>query len=214
MTTVEQTGQKVFGYLPDDVPPWWKMIILGFQHVITMFPATVLVALLVGFDVSTVLFVSGLATITALILSKLLGKKFIPLYYGSSFSYIAATLALTSAKFGVYAGADVVRLAQERHRRMSKKRWRHEARVCPEVIEFEAPAAGRRVQIQVTEPVGLGLSGSGTYNWSVWHEGNPLDEGNALSGPPDEWPPLCEEIETSYPEEDKIPKRVRNRPPT
>ena len=112
MTTVEQTGQKVFGYLPDDVPPWWKMIILGFQHVITMFPATVLVALLVGFDVSTVLFVSGLATITALILSKLLGKKFIPLYYGSSFSYIAATLALTSAEFGAYAGADLVRLAQ------------------------------------------------------------------------------------------------------
>ncbi len=112
MATLKQTTPKVFGYLPDDVPPWWKMIILGFQHVITMFPATVLVALLVGFDPSTVLAVSGLATITALILSKLLGKKFIPLYYGSSFSYIAATLALTNAQFGVYAGDDLVRLAQ------------------------------------------------------------------------------------------------------
>jgi uracil permease len=112
MSTSEQTGGKVFGYLPDDVPPWWKMIILGFQHVITMFPATVLVALLVGFDVSTVLFVSGMATVTALILSKLIGGKFIPLYYGSSFSYIAATLALTNAQFGVYAGEDLVRLAQ------------------------------------------------------------------------------------------------------
>ncbi len=107
-------GEKgqVFGYLPNDVPPWWKMIILGFQHVLTMFPATVLVALLVGFDVATVLFASGLATVTALILSRLLSKKFIPLYYGSSFSYIAAILAFTKAKFGVYAGPDVIRLAQ------------------------------------------------------------------------------------------------------
>jgi uracil permease len=103
---------KVFGYLPNDVPPWWKLIVLGFQHVITMFPATVLVALLVGFDVANVLFVSGLATVTALVLSKVLSQKFIPLYYGSSFSYIAATLALTKAEFGVYAGADVVRLVQ------------------------------------------------------------------------------------------------------
>ena len=102
---------KLFGYLPDDVPPIGRMIVLGFQHVLTMFPATVLVALLVGFDVGTVLTVSGVATITALILSKLIGKKFIPLYYGSSFSYIAATMALTHADFGVYAG-DSVRLAQ------------------------------------------------------------------------------------------------------
>jgi len=87
------------------------MVVLGFQHVLTMFPATVLVALLVGFDVGTVLTVSGVATITALILSKLIAGKFIPLYYGSSFSYIAATLAITNAEFGVYA-ADKVAIAQ------------------------------------------------------------------------------------------------------
>ena len=110
--TAPSTKGKVFGYLPDDVPPWWELIILGFQHVLTMFPATVLVALLVGFDVSTVLFASGVATVVALVLSKLLGKKFIPLYYGSSFSYIAATLALTRASFGEYAGVEAVRLAQ------------------------------------------------------------------------------------------------------
>jgi uracil permease len=112
MTTMDRTDRRVFGYLPNDVPPWWKTIILGFQHVVTMFPATVLVALLVGFDVATVLFVSGLATVTALILSKIIGGKFIPLYYGSSFSYIAATLALTNANFGAYAGTELVRLAQ------------------------------------------------------------------------------------------------------
>jgi uracil permease len=99
------------GYLPDDTPPIEQMIILGFQHVLTMFPATVLVALLVGFDVGTVLTVSGVATITALVLSKLIGGKFIPLYYGSSFSYIAATLAVTGADFGTYT-PETVRLAQ------------------------------------------------------------------------------------------------------
>lgn len=105
------TEQKVFGYLPNDQPPIGGMIVLGLQHVLTMFPATVLVALLVGFDVGTVLAVSGLATIVALLGSRLLTGKFIPLYYGSSFSYIAATLALTKADFGVYAD-DLVRLAQ------------------------------------------------------------------------------------------------------
>ena len=34
----------VTGYLPNDVPPTGQMILLGFQHVLTMFPATVLVA--------------------------------------------------------------------------------------------------------------------------------------------------------------------------
>lgn len=84
--------RRAFGYLPDTVPPWWKTVILGFQHVITMFPATVLVALLVGFDVATVLFVSGLATVTALILSKLLGKK-------SSRSTMAPALAISPRRW-------------------------------------------------------------------------------------------------------------------
>ncbi len=100
------------GYLPNDKPPLGQLIILGFQHILTMFPATVLVALLVGFDVGAVLVISGLATITALVLSYRLSGKFIPLYYGSSFSYIAALAAITQAKFGVYAGKELVSLAQ------------------------------------------------------------------------------------------------------
>ncbi len=103
---------KIFGFLPNDQPPIGQLILLGFQHVLTMFPATVLVALLVGFDVGTVLAVSGLATVTALLLSRVWIGKFIPLYYGSSFSYITATLTLTGAEFGTYAGKDLVSLAQ------------------------------------------------------------------------------------------------------
>ena len=84
------TTSKVMGYLPQDTPPFGKMLLLGFQHVLTMFPATVLCALLMHFDVSTVLTITGLGTIVALIGSKLSIDTYIPLYYGSSFSYIAA----------------------------------------------------------------------------------------------------------------------------
>ncbi|MFP3854618.1 MAG: uracil-xanthine permease family protein [Anaerolineales bacterium] len=110
--TTEAPRVKVIGYLPNDTPPFGQMVLLGLQHVLTMFPATVLVALLVGFHVSTVLFASGLATIVALVGSRLGIGTFIPLYYGSSFSYIAATLAVTNAEFAVPASDELIGAAQ------------------------------------------------------------------------------------------------------
>jgi uracil permease len=108
---------KVMGYLPEDQPPVGQMILLGLQHVITMFPATVLCALLMGFPVSTVLTVTGFGTMVALIVSKLTIGTFIPLYYGSSFSYIAAVLGVIGAlygpvEFGVPVPPDVIRVVQ------------------------------------------------------------------------------------------------------
>src|SRR4030042_1403054 len=76
------------GYLPSDVPPPGKMVILGIQQVLTMFPATVLVAILTKFDVGVTLLASGLGTIVALLVS---GRR-IPMYYGSSFSYISVVI--------------------------------------------------------------------------------------------------------------------------
>ncbi len=84
--------KKVFGYMPQDVPPVGSMISLGIQQVLTMFPATVLVALLTKFDVGVTLLASGLGTIIALLVS---GRK-IPMYYGSSFSYIAVVITAMS----------------------------------------------------------------------------------------------------------------------
>jgi uracil permease len=94
---------SVSGYLPQDVPQPGALVSLGFQHVLTMFPATVLVAILTGFDVGVTLFASGLATIVALLGS---GMR-IPLYYGSSFSYIAAVGAVAAAEWGGVAVAQV-----------------------------------------------------------------------------------------------------------
>ena len=88
------------GYLPNETPPLGQNILLGFQHVLTMFPATVFVAALTGFHVGTVLLASGVSTIVALLLSKRGIGKFIPLFYGSSFSYIAAYLAVVQSMTG------------------------------------------------------------------------------------------------------------------
>jgi len=83
MTT--STPSKVMGYLPDDTPPVGPLLSLGFQQFLAMFPATVLVAILTRFDIGITLLASGLGTIIALLVS----KRKIPMYYGSSFSYIA-----------------------------------------------------------------------------------------------------------------------------
>ncbi|MDD3865765.1 MAG: solute carrier family 23 protein [Candidatus Izemoplasmatales bacterium] len=83
--------KNIIGYLPDERPSWGKLILFAFQHILVMFPATVLVALLTGFHISTTIFASGLATLCFILVTK--GK--IPLYYGSSFSYIAAIIGIT-----------------------------------------------------------------------------------------------------------------------
>ena len=80
--------KKLVGYLPQDVPPVGSMISLGLQQVLTMFPATVLVAILTKFDVGVTLLASGLGTIIALLVS----RRQIPMYYGSSFSYISVVI--------------------------------------------------------------------------------------------------------------------------
>jgi len=113
-STMTQKG-KIIGYLPDDRPPLGAMLSLGFQQFLTMFPATVLVAALTKFDVGMTLLASGLGTIVAL----LVAKRKIPMYYGSSFSYIAVIITVMS-KFAPacfndpaqFYCADGVRIAQ------------------------------------------------------------------------------------------------------
>ena len=56
-----------------------------------MFPATILVALLTGFHLATTIFASGFATLGFILVT----KRKIPLYYGSSFSYLSAIIGLT-----------------------------------------------------------------------------------------------------------------------
>lgn len=100
---------KVFGYLPDEKPPFLELILFALQQIVVMFPATVLVALITGFHVSTTIFASGLATLAFILVT---GRK-IPLYYGSSFSYISAIASIMSADaFASYSLNDKISIAQ------------------------------------------------------------------------------------------------------
>ncbi len=85
---------QTIGYLPDERPTTWKLFLYALQQVIVMFPATVTVALITGFQVSTTIFASGLATICFILIT---GRK-IPLYYGSSFAYLTAIAGLVTSE--------------------------------------------------------------------------------------------------------------------
>ena len=85
---------EVIGYLPDERPSIVKLLLYAIQQVIVMFPATVTVALVTGFQVSTTIFASGLATLFFILIT---GRK-IPLYYGSSFAYLTAIASMCAAE--------------------------------------------------------------------------------------------------------------------
>ena len=103
------TKNQSVGYLPDERPPFLELLLYALQQIVVMFPATVLVALITGFHVSTTIFASGLATLSFLLVT---GRK-IPLYYGSSFSYIAAISSIMSAQaFANYTLDEKISIAQ------------------------------------------------------------------------------------------------------
>ncbi|MFA7417444.1 MAG: solute carrier family 23 protein [Acholeplasma sp.] len=84
--------KDIVGYLPNDKPTLGKSIVFALQQFLVMLPATVLAAIIMNgfgleiYSIPAAIFASGVATITFLLVT---GFK-IPLYYGSSFSYIGA----------------------------------------------------------------------------------------------------------------------------
>ncbi|HYJ78839.1 MAG TPA: solute carrier family 23 protein [Longimicrobiaceae bacterium] len=80
---------------PDERLPWGQTVVVGLQHIFAMFGATVLVPILMGFDPNTSIFFSGIGT---LIFFVVVGGR-VPSYLGSSFAFVAVTLAATG-----YAG--------------------------------------------------------------------------------------------------------------
>ncbi|CAB3983632.1 solute carrier family 23 member 2-like isoform X1 [Paramuricea clavata] len=90
-------------YLIDENPPWYMAIMLGLQHYLTMFGATVSLPLILspamcvndpvvtGKLISTIFFVSGVATL----LQTCLGNR-LPIVQGSTFSYLVPTFAILS----------------------------------------------------------------------------------------------------------------------
>lgn len=74
-----------------------QKIILGIQHTLAMFGATVLVPTLTGLNVSITLFCAGLGTL----LFHLVTKRKVPVFLGSSFAFMAGIMAvLGGARMG------------------------------------------------------------------------------------------------------------------
>src|SRR5690625_1384618 len=65
---------------------------IGLQHVMAMFGSTVLVPALTGFPPTAALFFSGVGTLLFLVITK--GK--VPSYLGSSFAFVATSVAVSS----------------------------------------------------------------------------------------------------------------------
>lgn len=90
------------GYIDvDEKVPLLKAIPLSIQHLFAMFGATVLVPYLLKVDPSTALFMNGIGTILYL----LVGKGKLPAYLGSSFAFIAPSLAVINTAGMGYSAA-------------------------------------------------------------------------------------------------------------
>ena len=78
-----------------------KKLILGMQHVLAMFGATVLVPFLTGLNPSLALLAAGLGTL----IFHLVSKRIVPVFLGSSFAFIGAlTLVLKQDGIGAVKG--------------------------------------------------------------------------------------------------------------
>lgn len=81
---------------PDERLPWPQTTVMGVQHLIAMFGATVLAPILMGFDPNVAILMSGIGTLLFFIVT---GGK-VPSYLGSSFAFIGVVIAATG-----YAGS-------------------------------------------------------------------------------------------------------------
>src|SRR2546423_862679 len=76
---------------PDERLPTSQTVLLGLQHVIAMFGATVLAPLLMGFDPNVAILMSGIGTLVFFVI---VGGR-VPSYLGSSFAFIGVGIAAT-----------------------------------------------------------------------------------------------------------------------
>ncbi len=80
---------------PHERLPWPQTSVMGVQHVIAMFGATVLAPILMGFDPNIAILMSGIGTLLFFVIT---GGK-VPSYLGSSFAFIGVVMAASA-----YAG--------------------------------------------------------------------------------------------------------------
>jgi uracil-xanthine permease len=96
------TDRVVVG--PHERPSWPRTIGLGFQHVLAMAAATLLVPALTGLPASATLLFSGIGTLLFLLLT----RNRLPAFLGSSFAFVAPLQAAQSAGVAAQLGGVLV----------------------------------------------------------------------------------------------------------
>jgi uracil permease len=149
-------------------PPLGQSFFLSVQHLFAMFGATVLVPSLLGVDPAICLLMNGIGTLLYLMITK--GK--IPAYLGSSFAFIAPSLAVIqahadpaagyAAALGGFIAAGLVFTAVALIVRFAGTRWIH--------VVFPPAAMGAIVSVIGLEliPTAAGMAGwisGGTPDW-------------------------------------------------
>ncbi|PLR41381.1 pyrimidine utilization transport protein G [Chimaeribacter californicus] len=76
---------------PDERLPLWPTLVMGLQHSVAMFGATVLMPLLMGFDANLAILMSGIGT---LLFFLVVGGR-VPSYLGSSAAFVGLVIAIT-----------------------------------------------------------------------------------------------------------------------
>jgi uracil permease len=90
-----------------------KKVVLGLQHTMAMFGATILVPIITGLDIGVTLLAAGIGTL----LFHLVTKQMVPVFLGSSFAFIPPILSATSEGYsweaigGGIIGAAVIYIA-------------------------------------------------------------------------------------------------------
>ncbi|XP_074658861.1 solute carrier family 23 member 1-like [Tubulanus polymorphus] len=101
---VKETNSDKLSYSIEECPPWHTCILLGFQHYLTMFGATIAIPMLLAKPlcmandhlaiaevIGTIFFVSGLVTL----LQSTIGSR-LPIIQGGTFSFLVPTFAILS----------------------------------------------------------------------------------------------------------------------
>lgn len=88
---------------PMNTYPLPETIMLGLQHVLAMFGATVLAPILMGFDANLAILMSGFCTILFFVMTR--GR--VPGYLGSSFAFIGVVAAATAHATGTGANPNL-----------------------------------------------------------------------------------------------------------
>lgn len=76
---------------PDETLPFGQTVIMGFQHAVAMFGATVLMPLLMGLDPNLSILMSGVGTLLFFVIT---GGR-VPSYLGSSAAFVGVVIAVT-----------------------------------------------------------------------------------------------------------------------